>query len=264
MKLSEYLERWGSAIFEGPFASREDEPPELAEIRFAILDFVREKTYRSGGKRVFPSNTIHILVRGVEASRASVFTGRFFKSYLERVVRSNLEKAECRFPEDLKLEVAVTRDMPRPDQPWLSIEAETSDRNAPRSRRVASLVVLEGSANITELPIQKTRTNIGRTVDVYRSEGLFRRNDLAFAEDTEINRTVSREHAHIVFDKAGGEYRLFNDRWYRREDATASCGIWLVRDGMSQEIHRTARGTRLLPGDEIHLGRAVVRFQLKS
>jgi pSer/pThr/pTyr-binding forkhead associated (FHA) protein len=123
---------------------------------------------------------------------------------------------------------------------------------------------LEGQANETEITLSKARTNIGRAVDVYRAEGLFRRNDLAFTEDTEINRTVSREHAHIVYDRSTGEYRLFNDRWYKRDDVGApACSTWIVRDGLSQEVHRTARGTKLQAGDEIHLGRAVVRFQTK-
>jgi hypothetical protein len=106
--------------------------------------------------------------------------------------------------------------------------------------------------------LEKPRVNIGRVVDVYRTEGLFRRNDLAFEADTEVNRTVSREHAHIEHDAARGEYRLFNDRWYERG---AECGTWIVRDGRSQEVHRTPRGTKLQPGDEIHFGRAVVVFE---
>ena len=110
--------------------------------------------------------------------------------------------------------------------------------------------------------LEKARTNIGRVVDVYRAAGLFRRNDLAFAAETEINRSVSREHAHIQFDRAAGEYRLFNDRWYPRGESNhAECGTWIVRDGMSQEVHRNARGTKLEHGDEIHFGLAVVVFE---
>ena len=114
---------------------------------------------------------------------------------------------------------------------------------------------------LPELPLAKARINIGRIVDVYREHGLSRRNDLAFAEDTEINRSVSREHGHILFDKAAGEYRLFNDRWYARGPRPGECGIWIVRDGLSREVHRDSRGTRLEPGDEIHFGRAVVIFE---
>ena len=68
----------------------------------------------------------------------------------------------------------------------------------PVSAERPKLVVLAGAANKSEIPLQKARTNIGRLLDVYKSEGLSRRNDLAFAEDNPINRTVSREHAHIV------------------------------------------------------------------
>lgn len=106
--------------------------------------------------------------------------------------------------------------------------------------------------------LDKARINIGRVIDVYRDAGLYRRNDLAFDSENEINRSVSREHAHILHDRVSGEYRIFNDRWYARG---ADCGTWLVRDGMSQEVHRNARGTKLEHGDELHFGRAVVIFE---
>ena len=70
------------------------------------------------------------------------------------------------------------------------------------------------------------------------------------------------EHAHIVFDQSSGEYRLFNDRWYPRGTRQGECGIWIVRDGMGQEVHRDSRGFKLEPGDEIHFGQAVVRFEI--
>src|ERR1700735_3200774 len=89
---------------------------------------------------------------------------------------------------------------------WRWVDLESHDRAAPAARRAARLTVLEGQANETEIPLSKARINIGRAVDVYRAEGLLRRNDLAFTEDTEINRTVSREHAPIISDRASGEY----------------------------------------------------------
>jgi hypothetical protein len=45
--------------------------------------------------------------------------------------------------------------------------------------------VREGTANAAELSLEKARINIGRVVDVYRDAGLYRRNDLAFAADTD-------------------------------------------------------------------------------
>jgi hypothetical protein len=265
MTLSDFLEKFGRTVFEAPFAhGQANEPPEVAEIRLAILDQVRAKSYRSGGRKIFPSNVVHIHVRGIEDSRAPLFTGKFFRKYFEQELRHHLDKDECRYPDDLRVDVHVMRDLPAPGQQWVWVEVESQDRGPAPARRAARLIVIEGKANEAEITLSKARTNIGRAVDVYRAEGLLRRNDLAFTEDTEINRTVSREHAHIINDKATGEYRLFNDRWYQRDEAgTPDTSTWIVRDGLSQAVHRTARGTKLENGDEIHFGKAVVRFQTK-
>jgi len=106
--------------------------------------------------------------------------------------------------------------------------------------------------------LDKPRVRIGREVDVFRDGGIVRRNDLAFVGDSEVNRSVSREHAHIEYDMKTGEYRLFNDRWYARG---TDCGTRIVRDGVSIEVHRDTRGTKLEQGDELHIGRAVVIFR---
>jgi len=160
----------------------------------------------------------------------------------------------------------VSDELPGPEGIWLWIETETEKKRSKLpARRAAKLTVMEGKANVRDLPLEKKRVNIGRTVTVYRNEGLSRRNDLAFSEETDINRTVSREHAHVEYDDADGYYRIYNDRWYKRnEKGEGSCGIWIVRDGLSQEVHRNERGTRLEPGDEIHLGKAVLRFNYRA
>jgi hypothetical protein len=267
MKISELIERLGRTVFEAPFGATTQvmgDSPEVAEIRIAVLDEVKKKIQRAGGHTLFPYNIVRIHIRAA-ADEGAVFERDFFRRFFDEEVRKGLSKEACRFPDDLRVEVRATNE----EGKWLRVEmlaeesAPPSDA-APPSRRTARLVVAAGTANKSEIPLQKTRTNIGRLTDVYKSEGLSRRNDLAFAEDNPINRTVSREHAHILHDKKTGEYRLFNDRWYKRGDkAENNCGLWIVRDGMGQEVHRDTRGTRLLPADEIHLGKAVLKFQMK-
>lgn len=269
MNIGEFLEKWGRRILETPLASGAgrqgvpEEPPELAEIRLAVLDRIREKSYRSGGRKVFPYDLLRIELRGVEQGRYAVYAGRFFRQYLEQEARNALRETGCRFPENLSIEVIATVGLPRRGEEWLVVDVASQEQAGALAKPAAKLVVREGSANAPEIRLEKARTNIGRVVDVYRAEGLSRRNDLTFAGDTEINRSVSREHAHIVFDKAAGEYRLFNDRWYPRGTRAGECGTWVVRDGMSLEVHRDARGAKLEPGDEIHFGRAVVMFEME-
>jgi hypothetical protein len=272
MNLGEFLERFGRTVFEGPLgggSSRPqaraglEEPPELAEIRLAVLDRVREKSYRAGGRKVFPYDLLRVHLRGVEESQREVFAGGFFRRYLEREIMDALAGAGCRYPGNLRVEVEAVAGLPRQGEDWLLVEALAREPGGADAKAVARLAVREGRANCGTLRLDKARINIGRVVDVYREHGLFRRNDLAFAEDTEINRSVSREHAHIRRDSATGEYRIFNDRWYARGTG-GECGTWIVRDGMSHEVHRTSRGVKLEPGDEIHLGRAVVVFELDA
>ena len=265
MTFSDFLEKIGRGVFEGPLAGTHpgEVPAELAEIRLAILDRIREKSYRSGGKKVFPYDLLRVELRGVEESRRDVFVGKFFRRYLEQEVHRALHAAGCRFPENLRVDVEPQVGLPERGENWLVVQVLSQD-SATGPKQVARLIIQEGTANTGELRLDKARTHIGRTRDVYRNEGLFRRNDLVFEEDTEINRSVSREHAHIRFDKLTGEYRLFNDRWLARgERQTQECGTWIVRDGISLEVHRDSRGTRLEPGDEIHFGRAVVIFELE-
>jgi hypothetical protein len=259
MKLGEYIEKFGRTLFEAPLATgaRPDEPPELAEIRLAVIDTVKEKSYRSGARKVFPYDLLRVQLRGIEQSQHGTFSSRFFRQYLEQEVRNALRTAGCRFPENLRVDVDAAVGLPPRDGRWLDVVAGSQEQSQPEAR--ARLVVRDGDANTPELHLEKARTNIGRVVDVYREEGLFRRNDLAFEAETEINRTVSREHAHIQYDRATGEYRLYNDRWHDRAPG-GECGTWIVRDGMSQEVHRTPRGMKLEAGDEIHFGRAVVVF----
>jgi len=264
MKLGDFLEKFGKTVFEAPLAGapQAEVPAELAEVRLAILDRVREKSYRSGGKKVFPFDLIRVELRGIEESRSDLFAGNFFRRYLEQEVHGALHAAGCRYPENLRVDVHPRTGLPLQGEEWLLVEVASQE--AAYAGKSARLVILEGVANCPEIRLDKVRVNVGRARDVYRNEGLYRRNDLVFEQDNEINRSVSREHAHIQFDKVSGEYRLFNDRWRPRgEKHTQECGTWIVRDGMSQEVHRTARGVRLEPGDEVHFGRAVAVFELE-
>lgn len=266
MKISEIIERLGRTVFEGPFGATAQvvgESPEVAEIRIAVLDEVRRKIQRAGGQALFPYNLVRIHIRATGAE-AAVFEHDFFRRYFDEELRNCLSKEACKFPDDLRVRLEAVSEGKWLHVDMLAEEIAPAPEEAPGTRRVARLVVSAGTANKSEIPLHKIRTNIGRLTEVYKAEGLSRRNDLAFAADNPINRTVSREHAHIVFDKKTGEYRLFNDRWYERGDkGKSTCGLWIVRDGMGQEVHRDTRGTRLEPGDEIHLGKAVVKFQLK-
>jgi hypothetical protein len=252
MNISEFLEKFGRTVLEAPLAtgSNPEAPPELAEVRIAVLDQIREKSYRVGGKKVFPYDLLRVGMRGVEENQAGLFAGRFFRQYLEQEVRAFLRDAGCRYPETLRVDVQATVGLPRSGEPWLTVEAASQEP----ARAMQACLVARG---IT-FPLAKDRMNIGRVADVYRAGGLSRRNDIVIDDET-----VSREHAHILHDRVTGEYRLFNDRWYARGPRPGECGIWIMRNGAGQEVHRDSRGAKLEPGDEIRLGDVVLFFELR-
>jgi hypothetical protein len=264
MAISDVIEKLGRAMFEAPFRANRlaKDAPEMAEIRLAVLDAAKAKSHRVNGQYVFPYNLVRIHLLGIPEEQSGVFRSEFLSNYFAEELRSGLKRSTFRFPEDLQVEICPSPRLPEQGEQWLAVEAELhQDKPAEhpvRHRRPAKLVVTSGKANLSELVLEKTRTNIGRTAEVYSSAGPRRRNDLAFTEENPINQSVSREHAHILLSQKTGEYRIFNDRAYRGD---ATCGLWIVRDGLSQPVHRSARGVLLKPGDEIHLGTAVVCFR---
>ena len=269
MPLSDLFEKLGRAIFESPFSAARlaEEVPELAEVRLAALDAIKNKSHRVSGRLVFPYNLVRIHLNGIPEKQAEVFRSDFLSKYFDQELRGGLGRSNYRFPDDLRVEIRTTTELPGPKGEWISVETESIPKPAgaeSRARGEGRLRVIQGTANVAELPLDKIRVNIGRPIDVYKSAGPSRRNDLAFAEDTEINRSVSREHAHILRSRSSGEYRLFNDRWYKTgANSEENCGLWIVREGLSQPVHKHVRGVALQDGDEIHFGRAIVQFVLE-
>ena len=266
MAISTVFEKLGRAIFESPFGANRlsKDAPEMAEMRIAVLEAVKAKSHRASGKNVFPFNQIRVELRGVPENQVSVFEGEFLAKYFAQEIKTSLSRSNYRFPADLQVSIAATTVLPLEREPWIVVETAQRKPDAHAATLAgapARLVVIEGVANVQELPITKARMNIGRTEEVFHAAGPSRRNDLAFTENHERNGTVSREHAHVTRSPKTGECRIFNDRTYKGE---ANCGLWIVREGLSQPVHRNARGTVLQSGDEIHLGRTVIRFEAGS
>ena len=99
------------------------------------------------------------------------------------------------------------------------------------------------------------RIDLGRGGDVRdRRNGLIRTNQIAFYDNSDqANRSVSRRHAHILWDEDRAEFRLYDD-----ESVHGTC---IVRRGKTLRAMPGARGVRLQTGDEITLGEARLRIK---
>src|SRR5260370_16800706 len=147
MEISSVIERLGRAIFEAPFGGGRisKDAPELAEIRLAVLDAVKSKSHRAGGKSVFPYNLVRIHLRGVPDEQAAVFQGEFLSKYLSEELRGGLARAGYRFPDELAVEIGSTPNLPERAEERLRVETPPQQKTDPPhapAPQTARLIVL--------------------------------------------------------------------------------------------------------------------------
>jgi hypothetical protein len=259
---------------------------EPMEIRRAVLDEVESRIVSAGGgKRVFPFNRVRIrlLAPGTrEKDELEALVGDAWD--LPAEVRERIAERGCPVPPDLDVNVEVT-DQPSPafaDRRY-RIDFERAERSAgaakppapalptlissagtvampapsPESRPTLELTVLKGAATRKVYSFPAGRVHVGRMEEILDEEGrVRRRNDVAFQEEGEVNQTVSREHARILWDEASGELRL------RAEPGASSTRIF--REGRTIDVSgRDARGVKIQSGDEIYFGRASVKVTIR-
>lgn len=115
MTLTDFVERVGRTIFEAPFGGgspRAAASAELAEIRHAILEEIERKSYRSGGRNLFPYNRICICIRGADQQQAGALEGDFLREYFTNEILQALAKSEAQSPEGLRVAVDVSGNVP--------------------------------------------------------------------------------------------------------------------------------------------------------
>jgi hypothetical protein len=247
-----------------------DAPPGRAatplEIGQAVLDDVETRVEPLGrGRRVFPYARVQVRVLSAEESHAPLeaafaeFGARVGERLAElrcdvarvpAVELTCLAEAPASWSADQVYDVIYVRDAPadtgRP-------AAATPGAMTPPVLRVT---VLKGVAVEPAFTFHEATVSIGRTADPTDDLGRVRRNRIAFADVVDgVTETVGRAHARLRFDAETGDYRLY--------DEGSSNGTAIVRDGDVVVVpRRDPRGVRVRSGDEIQVGRAVLRLEI--
>lgn len=254
------FQRWTERLFGA------SESNELLLTHRAILDEIETKIETlARGRRIFPYARVTVTMISPDPNRRAMLETAFGER-LEGDVREALESAGCEFPRDLVIEVQTAEAGPQPFEiayavptPAHAAHPQTAAAEPAAATRVeppkpARLIVVKGKTDQPAYELTARRVNIGRLAELTDSEHrVIRRNAIVFEEGAdEASSTVSRKHAHIVFE--GGEYRLCDDE--------SEFGTRVFRDGRQIEVPPgNRRGERLRPGDEIYLGRACLRFE---
>lgn len=249
-------------------AERNDVPLQPIEVRKAALEEIEDLVEPAGrSRRVFPYNRVTIEVATTDArQRAAMDAVLGAESDLAAAIAGRLKAAGCPQPRGLEVRLRLVK---HAGPEWQTghvfrvhcerVEAAPETPAAVGGAAgAAHLIVLEGSATRRSFALGAGRTNIGRLAEVVdKDRRVVRRNHVVFADTDEgVNATVSRAHAHVATTPAG-EYRLFDDR--------STYGTRILRAGRTIALPAgSPRGTGLQPGDEIHVGRARLRFEWKA
>jgi hypothetical protein len=244
-------------IFGGGASPGSSEAIEL--YRDALDQIASRASVAKSGNRKFPFNRITVELRADDPERKAVLETVFDAGHFGDDVRTTLKEERVTPPADLTVVVSY----PETPQAEVRVICERTDHaNLPAARQTvqivpARLLTIIGISSAPEFALEQQIVNLGREEQVVDSLGrAVRRNELFFPEAAhEANPSVSRSHAHIRFDGAAGEWRIFDDG--------SSIGTTLFRKGKRIDVPAHAgRGVALRPGDEIYLGQVRLRFEV--
>jgi hypothetical protein len=232
------------------------------EVCQAVLDEVERQVQPvRRGQRVFPFTLVIVRVTVAPAARAAMTTA--FTDVPSRI-RERLAELRCDPPRMLDVQLECLDEAPSswgPSQVYdVQYVAEATPVPPPatdvHSASVAptlQIVVLRGAAAEADWQFTGTTVAIGRSADPMDDAGRSRRNRVAFLDVVDgVTETVGRAHARLTCDPRTGEVRLF--------DEGSRNGTAVLRGGEEIAVHRRdPRGVRVRSGDEIRLGRALLR-----
>jgi hypothetical protein len=244
---------WGAArTFSRRVRSFFDTPPDAGaaplELLQAALDELETKVQPSGrGSRVFPYNRIRVTVTQPAADRAAI---EAVFGQLEARLRERLTEVRCEIPAVLVWSLTVS-DGTNGHGPVLRVDCSSDADDAPGTPELR-LRIMKGQSDQADYSFTGGVVSIGRGALPADGLGRVRRNDVAFGDARDgVTETVARAHARVEFDPVARGYLLFNE--------SSTNPTFLLRGGRSLPVPpRDPRGVRVVSGDEIQLGRAII------
>jgi hypothetical protein len=237
-----------------------DAPPGVAasplELLHAALDELEGKVQPSGrGSRVFPYTRVVVHVTQPAADRDAI---EAVFGQLDARLRERLTELRCDIPASLTTSVSVA-DAADGHEPLLRVECSSGGDAAGGARAGCEMPalqvhVLKGQCEHADYTFSGNVVSIGRGREPSDAFGRVRRNHVVFLDVRDgVTETVARAHARLERDPELGSYLLFNE--------SSTNPTFLLRGGRSMRVTpRDRRGVRVGPGDEVQLGRAVIKL----
>jgi hypothetical protein len=230
------------------------------ELLQAALEELERRVQPAGrGRKTFPYDRVVVHITQRSADEAAVMA--VFRDLGARL-RDRLAELNCERPETIDTSVVLnetagddTTTTVRVDC-FGAVEIEPERATAMTARPSITLTVMKGQCGEAEYVLDEPVIAIGRTAEPTDALGQVRYNHVAFLETRDgINETVGRAHARLQFDPASSSYILYNE--------SSSNPTSIIRAGRAIRVApRDPRGVRVMNGDQLQLGRAVLRVTL--
>ena len=229
------------------------------DIRHAVIEAAERRVQPAGrGRRVLPDAVIRVKIHAPDAAAERAL--RAALDDVQAAIVARLREVACTPPAGFRVDVSYLRARP---VHWdagqrIAIDYPAERAGAPQVVEPPALpqlkiTVVAGVATRSSYGFTESVVRLGRSENPVDGRGRVRRNDVAFLEnDDERNKTVTRGHAEIRYDRQAGEYRVF--------DEGSANGTRILRGGETIDVpSRDPLGVALRSGDELQLGTASVR-----
>jgi hypothetical protein len=230
------------------------------EIRHFIVEAIEARVQPTGGgRRRLPDSLVEVKI--VAADPAGQRALRSTLVDLQSAVLARLKELSCEVPAGFAVHVAYLKRAPAgwPADQLLAIDYSQPGAAAsvpPSGTPALTLTVVRGSAAQPAFTFTVPIVRVGRSPAPHDDRGRARRNDVAFLEDgNDESMTVTRGHCEIRYNRAGGGYRIFDER--------SANGTRIVRGGEVIEVPAgDPIGVAIMDGDELQFGNAAVRVSI--
>ena len=247
---------------------------DVKSLRDALLRFIKEALQKiEGGEGGHIKELLLYIAANPEDKH--LYEGAVYvhdKEKFRNEVQKIADDYALDLPSDWTIEVEFVDELPQEASPIPDLDAaflmhtrRQVMHNA--SSAVAYIRILNGEAEQEEYIIKATddKINIGRDKKAVTDNGSYRLNKLVFPGDSkdESNKFISRQHAHIEWNKDSECFMIFADEGGVPPGNKTK--IHIAADGKMIKLNSTQIGHPMNEGDQVILGEsAVFLFSTKA
>jgi hypothetical protein len=248
------------------FSKSDDRPADVKEIRHRVVQFIKDHLRKSEGGEGGAIRSM-CLYLAPTAEERHLYEAAVYANEPNRLKNEEIQRIADDYAIDLpagwNLDISIEDKLPD-----ASIKAAgmpvalsiSSGKKAVIHKETSGVIkVMHGGAEQDTYTIKSTqgRVNIGRDRNARTTEGFGRENSIAFpsTDDNPASRFISRQHAHIDWNKELGGFMLYADEGGippRNKVKVQQTNGNLVR------LQTTEIGHALMDGDQIVLGESVL------